>query len=160
MSIPTCEDVKKTLSFGTGFTQMFLQLKDLSVNADAMTIGFVTSHFFSFFFFCPEEQGLASGAVLMGSVWQCPSWCCLLVLSAGRLACLWRPWMQGTYPKEQQRTEQLCTWQIHLLISLDPGRVYFTLIQCSVSTFCWGIDPVSKIVFLGLEGNQDEHRTT
>lgn len=110
MSIPTCADVKKTLSFGTGFTQTFLQLKDLSVNNEAMTIGFVTSHFFSFFFFCPEEQGLASGALLVGSVWQCPSWCCSLVLSAGRLASLSRPWVQGTYHKKQQRTEQLYTW--------------------------------------------------
>lgn len=68
MSIPTCADVKKPLSFGTGFTQTFLQLKDLSVNNEAMTIGFVTSHFFSFFFFCPDLWGSACGQCLAVSL--------------------------------------------------------------------------------------------
>lgn len=83
------------LSFGTGFAQTFLQLKDLSGNKEAMTIWFVTSHLFSFSFFCPGGQSLPSGALLMGSVWQCPSWCCLLVLRARRLASLSRLWMNA-----------------------------------------------------------------
>jgi len=70
ISISTCADVKKIWSFGTGFTQLFLQLKNLSANNEAETIGFITSHFFPFFFFffSPEEQRLASRALPTVSV--------------------------------------------------------------------------------------------
>lgn len=68
MSISTCADVKKFRALGLDLHSRFLRLKDLSANNEAKAIGFVTSHFFPFFFFSPEEQGLASRALLMGSI--------------------------------------------------------------------------------------------